>query len=443
MAGVVTARQLQVPDGSAILKRVRRSIVGLLPLIAGMCADLLAQTPESAGSIAGDATATRPGLFRLGNFYITPYVHVGTLGIDSNVFYTATERQTDFTASGGPGLEIVRPFGRESRLRIDGGLDYLYFAKTESQRQLNGHGTAYLDVRGVKTRVAVEERYARTFSRPNYEVNERVEQETEGTRALLRRDLGDRMRVALFGSRLRNRTESLVYLGTDLGNTLTDNRYEAGGELQLGLSVKSRFVTGGEESWYRYPNLPERDGSSTLAYGGFRTDETALIAGWALAGMRWFRLDSGARRDVPYADVNATWNISFKTRLGGRYKRDVDYSSFATSGATPTNLDETVEAFVEKFLTRSVYLRLYARQSRLVSDGDVTLVVSEQGLVRSQRDDRIREAGAELGYQFRSRIRAGITVSYTDRVSTIPTFGIEGLLAGFTLQYNPPQPTFR
>jgi hypothetical protein len=53
------------------------------------------------------------------------------------------------------------------------------------------------------------------------------------------------------------------------------------------------------------------------------------------------------------------------------------------------------------------------------------------------------EAGGEFGYRFRSRIRAGITVSYTDRVSTIETFGVEGLLAGFTLQYNPPQPTFR
>ena len=44
---------------------------------------------------------------------------------------------------------------------------------------------------------------------------------------------------------------------------------------------------------------------------------------------------------------------------------------------------------------------------------------------------------------FGTRIRAGITVSYTDRESSIETFGIQGLLAGFTLQYNPPQPAFR
>ena len=68
--------------------------------------------------------------------------------------------------------------------------------------------------------------------------------------------------------------------------------------------------------------------------------------------MRWFRLDTGAKRDVVYADVNATWNISFKTKLGGRYSRDIDYSAFATSGDTPTNLNETAEVFVEKFLTR-------------------------------------------------------------------------------------------
>jgi len=67
--------------------------------------------------------------------------------------------------------------------------------------------------------------------------------------------------------------------------------------------------------------------------------------------------------------------------------------------------------------------------------------ISVRGLDDLRR--KVREAGGELGYQFRSRIRAGITVSYTDRVSTIQTFGIEGLLAGFTLQYNPPQPTFR
>lgn len=423
---------------------MNRRLVGLVLTAALHAAELGAQSVETPRLGSGEAEGERPGLFRVGSFYLTPYLHVGNLGVDTNVFYSETDRQTDFTASGGPGLEVVRPFGYKSRFRLDGGLDYLYFAKTESQRRLNGYGTADLVLRGVKTRFVVQERYEDTFSRPNYEVNDRIQQQREGTYALLERDLGDRLRLVLLGSRQNQRTDSYDYLGTDLGNTLTDKQYQAGGELQLGLSIKTRLVGGGNQSWYRYPNLPERDGDSTLAYGGFRTDETALITGAALAGMRWFRLDTGGRRDIVYVSVYPTWIISSKTKLGAYYTRDMDYSSLAQAGSgTPTNLTEIAEAFFEKFLTRSIYLRLYARQYRLISDGKVVLVSPDEGVVVEKRNDRAREAGGELGYQFRTKVRAAIKVSYTDRVSTIETFGIQGLLAGFVLQYNPPQPTFR
>jgi hypothetical protein len=398
------------------------------------------ETPPVASAPATEAE--RPGLFRVGSFYLTPYLHIGSMGIDTNVFYTATERQTDFSASGGPGLEIVRPFGRGSRLRLDGGLDYLYFAKTDSQRKLNGYGTAQLELQGVKTRFVVEEQYVSSFGRPSYEVNDRVQQETEGTRAFLRRNLGDRYALALFGSRQRARTDSQYYLGTDLGNTLTEDSYRAGGELRIALSVKSQLVAGGEQDWYRYPRLPERDGDSTLAYGGFRTDETALIAGQALGGYRWFRLDTGGKRGTFYASVDAVWKLSPKTKLGARYVRDIDYSAFATSGATPTNLNETAEIYLDKLLAGNLYFHLFGRIGRINSDGEITIVTAD-GIQTAVRDDRVREAGAEFGYQFRTRVRIGVTATYTTRQSAFETFGIDGLLAGLTVQYNPPQPSFR
>jgi hypothetical protein len=386
--------------------------------------------------------AARPGLFRAGSWYFTPYLQIGSMGIDTNVFYTATERQTDFMASGGPGLEIVRPFGRESRFRLDGGLDYLYFAKTDSQRQLNGYGTGQFDLVGVKTRLFVEEHYRSTYSRPSFEVNDRVQQETEGTRGFLRRNLGERFALALLGSRERMTTDSQDYLGTDLGNTLTEDRYRAGGELRLALSLKTQMVGGGEQEWYRYPRLPERDGESTKAYGGFRTDETALLSGQALVGYQWFRLDRGGERNGLYANVDVAWNIAPKTKLGARYLREVDYSAFATTGSTPTNANETVEVYLDKVLARNLYFRLYGRLATLTSDGTITIVTPD-GVETAVRDDRVREAGAEFGYQFRTRVRIGVTATYTTRKSPFETFGIEGLLAGLTVQYNPPQPTFR
>jgi hypothetical protein len=399
--------------------------------------------PAPLGAGPTGAAPERPGLLRLGALYLTPYLQIGTLGVDTNVFYTPTDRQTDFTASGGPGLEVVRPFGRESRLRLDGGIDYLYFARTEWQRRLNGYGTAQLDLVGVKTRLVVEERYASSYSRPSYEVNERVQQETEGTRGFLRRDLGERYALAVYGRRQRTRTDSQQYLGTDLGNTLTEDRYQAGGELRIALSIKSQIVGGGEEDWYRFPRLPERDGQSTLAYGGFRTDETALVSGQALAGYRWFRLDTGGERNGVYVNVDASWSLSPKTTLGGRYTRDIDYSAYQTSGLTPTNLTEWAEVFLDKVLVSNVYIRMFGRLNRLTSDGAVTIAPPDGGPESLVREDHAREAGAELGYQFRTRLRIGVTATYTTRRSTFETFGIEGLLAGLTVKYNPPQPTFR
>ncbi len=69
--------------------------------------------------------------------------------------------------------------------------------------------------------------------------------------------------------------------------------------------------------------------------------------------------------------------------------------------------------------------------------------MTPDGIETALRDDRVREAGAEFGYQFRSRVRIGVTATYTTRESAFETFGIDGLLAGLTVQYNPPQPTFR
>jgi hypothetical protein len=431
------------PTNTLILRRA--VCIALVAWAVTLTSFTTAAAQPTAGLPRAGAThevPERPGLFRAGSFYFTPYLHIGSMGVDTNVFYTATDRQTDFTASGGPGLEIVRPFGKKSKLRLDGGLDYLYFARTDSQRRLNGYGTAQLELEGVKTRLVVEERYASSYGRPSYEVNERVQQETEGTRAFLRRNLGERYAVALFGNRMRTRTDDQDYLGTNIGDTLTEDSYQAGGELRIALSVKTQLVGGGEQDWYRFPRQPERDGDSTLAYGGFRTDETALVAGQALAGYRWFRLDTGGQRSGLYVNVDGAWSLSPKTKLGVRYARDFGYSTFATTGATPTNLNEVAEIYLDKLLASNFYVRLYGRLGTLLSDGAITVVTAD-GVETAVRDDRVREAGVELGYQFRTRVRVGVTAYYTTRNATIETFGIDGLLAGLTVQYNPPQPAFR
>jgi hypothetical protein len=294
----------------------------------------------------------------------------------------------------------------------------------------------------VKTRLFVEERYDSTFGRPSYEVYDRVQQETEGTRAFLRRNLGDRFALALLGERQRTTTDSQDYLGTDLGQTLTQDRYEAGAELRVALTVKTQFVGGANQDWYSFPNDPGRDGDSLKVYGWFRTDDTALIAGQALFGYQWFRLDDGGERSGFAANVNAAWHASPKTTVGAIWVRDIQYSAFQTSGATPTNATDTFELYLDKVLAHSLYVRIYGRLGSLVSDGTIT-IVGPDGVETAEQDERAREAGAEFGYQFRPRVRVGVKASYTTRDSPFQTFGVDGLLVGLTVMYNPPQPTLR
>jgi hypothetical protein len=212
--------------------------------------------------------------------------------------------------------------------------------------------------------------------------------------------------------------------------------------MRVALTVKTQFVVGGEENWYRFPYAPERDGASTAAFGGFRTDQSALIGGQAIAGVRWFRLDTGGTRHAFYADVDEAWRPSPKTTIGARYVHDLQYSVFNTSGETPTNTTETVEVYLDKMLSRTIYLRLYARAGWMLSDGAIAIETPDGPSV-GVRDETAREAGAELGYQFRSRVRIGGTARYSKRQSTFSTFGIDGLTAGLTVTYNPPQPSFR
>ena len=399
-------------------------------------------TGQGTASPPSEEAAERPGRYRLGPFYLTPKFNFGPIGLDTNVLYTSTDRQADVAVQLGPGLDTVVLLGRTGRFYARGNLDYLYFVRTESQRRLVGGALGGLSLLGTKTRLVVEEGFTEAFSRPNYQVDERVAQTTEGTRADLQRRLLSRLGIGALGSRRKTVTESTEpYLGTDLSQVLTIDEYLAQGELSLALTPKTSLVGLGASQWTRYPRDPLRDSDRQLLAGGLRTDGTALVAGRALFGVRYYQLTApGATRQATfYADVDATLNLSARTKIGASYSRDIVDSIFdpVEPGGTPTVSLESVGARLVKALTSRLDLRLFARKSHSLTDGAISVDIPEQGPVVAVRDDRIREAGADLGYRFRPNFRFAIVATYSDRDSSISYFGVDGLLVGFNAQFNP------
>ncbi len=307
--------------------------------------------------------APRPGLFHFGPFYVTPYFHIGNIGLDTNVFYSTTGRQTDVTATGGPGLELLLPLGAEARFRVNGTFDYLYFVRTTSQRRWNDSGDARLEFKTGRSEGSAVESYARTFTRPNLEVDQRILQSTESTQLDLKRRLFGRISLTIGG--LRSKTDvdaGQLFLGTNLRATLSRDEYRVAAGLGYGLTVKTSFVIEADQQWDRFPFDTGRDADSNRLAAGFRTDETALISGRLLGGVRLLRPKAlpGTQKQTPYADVDATLNISKRTKISGSYSRDLVFSAFAPEGPSPTLRMEVIGARIEKLFGERIDLTAVA-----------------------------------------------------------------------------------
>ena len=426
----------------------RLPTVPLLLTLLGAWPALAQQAPQPQESPAPEpspprepASAERPGRFRLGPFYITPSLRIGNIGLDTNVFYTSTDRQTDVMGSGGPGLEILLPFGQAGRFSVEGAVDYLYFVRTRSQRRLNGSARSRLEWKTHRTLAAAEGSYGRTLARAGFEVDRRVLQDTGAARAELKQRLFGRTSLHLEGVRTRyDVAEGEIFLGSDLRRTLSRDVYLGKLGLEYSLTIKTSVVVEGDHQADRFLLEPARDADSNRILAGLRTVEPALISGRALAGVRSFRpknAPAGKEKRLAVVDVDATLNLSPKTRIGGHYARDLAYSAFSPSGKTPTLLTETYGARIDKELLRRLDLKLFGRVTRLRTDGAVSVELPQGERVVALREDTAREAGADLGYRFRPRLRIGVAVAYTERRSTISYFGIEGLLVGLTVSFTP------
>jgi hypothetical protein len=380
----------------------------------------------------------RPGRFRLGPFYLNPYVRIHNIGVDTNVLYTATERQTDLSASGGPGLELILPMGRTSRFYVRGDASYLFFARTESQRRWNYSAGTGLELRGAKTAILADYIRGRIFSRPNFEVDERVIQDIAASHLELQRSLFWRLGLNLSGSRTHTDVEDVDYLGTNLNETLSRVEYRARAGLAYAVTVKTSIVGEVEWEWDRFDEDDLRDADSIEILGGLRTDATALVAGHALVGRKRYTpvFFPESEQELTVVDVDAMLNVSPRTKFGVSYVRDLEYSAFAPSDA-PTLRTETYGARFDKVLSSRVDLRLFARRTLYKSDAPITVVLPDGVPVSAVRDDKFWEFGVDLGYRFRPKFRMGAVVSYSERDSTTDYFGVDGLLVGMSVNFTP------
>ena len=312
-------------------------------------------------------------MFHLGPFWVTPRFRIYSLGVDTNVFYTAIDRRTDFIAHGGPGLEMVVPLHGALKLRADGTIGYLYFARTESQRRLTGAGLGRLAYEGVRLhhrRRSIPTpaptagsgtrwtgAWPRTSSRP------RPTSATSSARGSRSASAPPRTRYDVdedqefFGADLRDQPESRHLPGRDASCPT--------------LSLpRRRFIVEADYQADRFLLDAQRDTDSNRLGGGFAVDSTTLSLRPrdrpARASIRVPSLPD-ADRIVPYANVDLTYHFGPRTRLTADVpaRRRVLRVLGRRRRSAHAHRRETYGVRLEKGLWRRLDLRLHAALTQL------------------------------------------------------------------------------
>jgi len=377
------------------------------------------------------------GLFRLGPFELTPRLRLGTLGVDTNVFYTPVDRTTDLSASARPGLEIALPIRRSFRLIGEGWVDVVYFAKTTSQRQVNGGGRGRAEWNSPGLLAGVERSYTKRFFRPSYELNDRVSEGVWRTAV----DLELRGRLGVRTAARLNRYEpeaGQVYSGADVRRNLArdEDRLELG--LGYRITQKTSLFVEGDHQRDRFLENEARDADSNRVYGGLEVVSPTRVSGRLEAGARSFRPLSSLYSSiwVAYGKADLTYRFGPRTAVTVGYLRDLNYTVFDSVGRTPTYVTESYSLSIDKGLGGGFNVVASGGYSETQTDGPVVIETSD-GTVTEERRDRSWSGGLNIGYTFRSRLRLGVGAVYNDRYSNYSDFGVDGLLLGASLTLNP------
>ncbi len=379
-----------------------------------------------------------PGRFPVGPFYLTPSFRINEIAFDTNVFYSATERRSDVVINGGPALDIALPLARSGTITLGGTAGYYYFLRTEPLRRFAGSVGLVGVWTGPRISLNASERYARTLSRPNYEIDRRVQQDTEATGAEVRVRLFSRLHLTVGAQRARNDVPAdEEFLGQNLQETLTNENHGFRLRLDYELTHKTKVLVEGDWTRDRFRLDETRDADSYGGRVGIETSSSGLIGGHILLGLAERRFDAASTQRLATANVELHWTPSPRNTIAVSYTRGIQFSSLDVVSGTPTLTQDAGALRIQrKLLGEKVDIIAEGTIARFKSDGEERLTVDGQTTV-ARRDDVVKRVSLDLGYYVFTKMRVGAKGSYSDRESVFSDLGVDGLLLGLTVAYVP------
>lgn len=374
----------------------------------------------------------------VGPFAITPTVSLANVGVDTNVFNTWENPQSDFTATVTPAADVWMRFG-PGRLNVKMAGSYLYFAKYADQRALGTTDSARVELPLLHLRPWFEGSFLTVRDRPGYEIDLRLRRAETGLGGGV--DLFVSTRTTAGVSFRQTKTDyqaGETFLGTSVRDALNRSTTVGAASFRYALTPLTTVVLAVESVHERFEFSPVRDSNGFRVLPGVEFDASALITGSAHVGYRHLTMLTAGMPDYtgPVASVDLGYVLMGITRFSVQMSRDVAYSYdpaepfyllTGVTGSVSQSVGGPWSVEARAGVQRLSYRVIDQALATALGLGDV------QGL--AGRVDTVRTYGGGIGYKLGPSTRLGFNVDYFTRRSALYSRQYRGLRAGSSVTY--------
>ena len=367
----------------------------------------------------------------VGPFYITPVLQLTRLGVDTNVFNTRGERQSDFTFTAGPKVDIAVPL-RRFILTVETATDYVYYHRFDNQRGVNFDMNVRGEIPLRRVRFFLEDSFLNTRARPNVEIDVRARRTENAASAGLSIDLTRKIEVTLAASQAVREYDGDDLVGARLARSLNRDAVAARGSIGYAVTPLTAVRVIAEVREERFTLAPTRNNDSWSVVPGIEFHPRAIISGRADVGYRSLRGvdESLPAFSGPVASVDLAYRLLGSTTLAFTASRDVEFSFqalepyYVATGYGISFRHQLTSSFGISVGTQQFDYR-YRQFQFDSSDGPAP-----------SRVDTTRRYFATLHRRLTRTMEIGLDVShYARRSNSSQRLDYDGLLAGLTTAY--------
>jgi hypothetical protein len=366
---------------------------------------------------------------QLGGLSLDPRLNIRDVGVDTNVFNTATDATRDVTLSVGPALDEWLHAGR-AMVTGRSSLDWHYFQQSSSQRSVDASqlGAADIDLGYIVPHLSGG--FEQTRQRLNLELDARVRRQTSRAAAGVTAKIGAKLSIDVAQERRRLEFDDVIFHDVNLADTLSRRETQTTVTGRYVMTPLTTFVVRASHQADRFLSAAERNTDSVLVMPGLELKPLALIAGSAYVGFRRF---SPRASDLPrfqgiVADVDLNYLLRDLTRIEIGVARDVDYSY---DNVDPYFISTSLSATVTQALGAG--WDVVGRLARARLDYRTPLDLATFGA--AARRDHVSVYGFGVGRRLGTDVRVGVDVDQAHRESTIAADEYTGTRIGGSVTY--------